>query len=171
MTIPKNMRDGLLAESGSRVYATLPVLVRLLILLPLLALLQGCGRQDSANTGNEQVRRWYTAAQVETGSVVFQQHCAQCHGEQAQGLSSDWRETLADGSFPPPPLNGTAHAWHHPRSVLLQVLDQGGAEFGGKMPAFADILDEEQKLAVIAFFQSYWADEIYAQWLQMGGTN
>lgn len=121
---------------------------------------------------NEQPEgRWYTAAQVETGARVFQQHCAQCHGEQAQGLSSDWRKTLADGSFPPPPLNGTAHAWHHPRSVLLQVVNQGGAEFGGKMPAFADVLEEEQKLAAIAFFQNYWTDETYAQWLQMGGMN
>lgn len=139
----------------------------------LLASLQGCSKSDPVTPGGEAeaVGRWYTAAQTTVGASVYQQHCALCHGEQAQGLVSDWRKTLEDGSFPPPPLNGTAHAWHHPLSVLLQVLNQGGAAFGGKMPAFADTLNEEQKLAAIAFFQSYWTDEIYAQWLQMGGTN
>jgi len=89
----------------------------------------------------------------------------------ARGLVADWRQKLDDDSFPPPPLNGSAHAWHHPRSVLLQVIDNGGAEFGGKMPAFASILDSQQKLAAIAYIQSLWDDETYAKWLLMGGIN
>lgn len=131
--------------------------------------LTGCsGPDEPIETTNQ---RWYTAAQVAAGAVVFQVNCAECHGDSAQGLVNDWRQTLSDGSFPPPPLNGTAHAWHHPRSVLLQVIDNGGSEFGGKMPGFANILDKDQKLAVIAFFQDFWNDEIYSQWMQMGGTN
>ena len=76
--------------------------------------------------------RWYSQPQVDTGSVVFANNCAQCHGDNAEGLGNDWRARLDDGSFPPPPLNGTAHAWHHPNSVLLQVINNGGAAFGGK---------------------------------------
>lgn len=132
-------------------------------------LLTGCS--DPAEQAISANQRWYTAAQVTLGADVFAQNCAECHGESAQGLVADWRQTLADGSFPPPPLNGTAHAWHHPRSVLLQVIDNGGSEFGGKMPGFATVLDDDEKLAVIAFFQDFWNDEIYAQWMQMGGTN
>ena len=115
--------------------------------------------------------RWYSESQLTTGSLVFSQNCAQCHGAQAEGTVSDWKQRLDDGSLPPPPLNGSAHAWHHPQSVLLQVIDSGGAPFGGNMPAFADQLDESEKLAVIAYFQSFWSDEVYAQWTQMGGTN
>ena len=37
------------------------------------------------------------------------------------------------------------------------------------MPAFKDKLTEQDKEAVIAFFQSYWPDEIYAEWLNRGG--
>ena len=107
--------------------------------------------------------RWYSQPQVDTGSVVFANNCAQCHGDNAEGLVNDWRARLDDGSFPPPPLNGTAHAWHHPNSVLLQVINNGGAAFGGNMPAFENVLNEADKLAVIAYFQSYWNDEIYAQ--------
>lgn len=140
-------------------------------LLGWLLIATGCTEYDNATAIVGPVERWYTPSQVAEGAVVFQEHCAQCHGEQAQGLTNDWRQTLADGSFPPPPLNGTAHAWHHPRSVLLQVIDNGGADFGGKMPAFAEVLSDEQKLAAIAFFQELWNDQTYAQWLQMGGTN
>ncbi|MEX2468945.1 MAG: cytochrome c [Pseudohongiellaceae bacterium] len=118
-----------------------------------------------------QTGRWYSAAQMEQGAQVFAQNCAVCHGERAQGLSDDWRQRLDDGSLPPPPLNGSAHAWHHPLPVLLQVINQGGAEFGGKMPGFAELLSEQERLAAIAYFQSFWSEEIYAQWQQMGGTD
>jgi mono/diheme cytochrome c family protein len=121
---------------------------------------------DSVDTG-----RWYSAAQIASGAEVFSLNCAQCHGDDAQGMVSDWRQRLDDGSFPPPPLNGSAHAWHHPNSVLLQVINNGGVEFGGKMPPFATVIDESEKLAAIAFFQNFWSDETYAQWEQMGGTN
>ena len=115
--------------------------------------------------------RWYNAEQVSTGAVVFQQNCAVCHGENAEGIVDDWRERMDDGSFPPPPLNGSAHAWHHPRPLLLQVINEGGVPLGGKMPAFSEVLDEAQKLAAIAYFQNFWNDEIYSSWLQMGGVN
>ncbi len=121
--------------------------------------------QPDAETG-----RWYDRSLAEQGKLVFSQHCASCHGDRAQGLAENWRQRLPDGSLPPPPLDGTAHAWHHPLSVLLQVINDGGIPLGGKMPAFEQQLTEEQKRAAIAFFQSLWSDEIYQQWLQMGGV-
>ena len=114
--------------------------------------------------------RWYSVEQVQTGNKVFQDHCAQCHGAQAQGVTADWRARLEDGSFPPPPLNGSAHAWHHPLSMLLQVINQGGVSLGGQMPAFANRILDTEKLAAIAYFQSFWNDDIYGNWEQMGGT-
>lgn len=127
----------------------------------------------AANTdsGQAEIARWYTPEQVVAGGEVFAQNCAVCHGAEAQGTAGDWREKLADGSFPPPPLNGSAHAWHHPQEILLRVIDYGGEAMGGKMPAFIDVLDESEKLAAVAYFQDFWSDEIYQQWMQMGGTN
>ena len=119
----------------------------------------------------ETAERWYDQQQVTAGAAVFSQYCSECHGDQAQGLASDWRSRLDDGSFPPPPLNGTAHAWHHPLPVLLQVINEGGIPLGGKMPAFADVLEDEQKLAAVAYFQQFWSDEIFQQWQRMGGVN
>lgn len=115
--------------------------------------------------------RWYDPAQVARGKTVFIQNCTVCHGLEAEGTVADWRSRLDDGSLPPPPLNGSAHAWHHPLEVLLRVIDYGGTEFGGKMPAFGEVLEQEDKLAVIAYFQNFWTDEIYQQWMRMSGQN
>ena len=137
------------------------------------ALLLGCAPSQEAGEvgeGTPVAGRWYSVEQVNTGSRVFQDECAQCHGAQAQGITADWRERLDDGSFPPPPLNGSAHAWHHPLSVLLRVINQGGALLGGQMPAFANQISDKEKLAAIAYFQSFWNDDLYGNWEQMGGT-
>ncbi|MFB3103971.1 MAG: c-type cytochrome, partial [Pseudomonadales bacterium] len=57
--------------------------------------------------------RWYTTNEVAKGKVLFLSHCASCHGQAAEG-TLDWRRTDANGNYPPPPLNGSAHGWHHP---------------------------------------------------------
>lgn len=115
--------------------------------------------------------RWYSQAQVDQGQAVFAQNCAVCHGERAEGLTEDWRQRMPDGSFPPPPLNGSAHAWHHPLFQLVQTIETGGIPYGGKMPAFSEALDDDQKLAAIAYFQSFWSEEIYENWLDRGGLD
>lgn len=147
------------------------IIRHLLTALSCLSLLASCSKPEQTSELDLTAERWYTQAQVERGAETFATNCATCHGELAQGLVADWRQKLDDDSFPPPPLNGSAHAWHHPRSVLLQVIDNGGAEFGGKMPGFASTLDTQQKLAAIAYIQSLWNDETYAKWLLMGGIN
>ncbi|MDQ6965838.1 MAG: cytochrome c, partial [Mariprofundaceae bacterium] len=63
-----------------------------------------------------------------------------------------------------PPLNGTGHAWHHSMPLLLQIMQEGGAFYDGNMPGFKEQLSEAEQLAVIAWFQSYWSDDIYRQW-------
>ena len=137
-------------------------------------LLAGCSEptpRQLSDQGSETPTRWYNNEQVLVGAQVFAENCAVCHGDNAEGRVSDWRQRLEDGSLPPPPLNGSAHAWHHPNSVLLQVINNGGTPFGGTMPAFVDVLGKPDKLAVIAYFQNFWSDEIYAQWIQMGGPD
>lgn len=127
--------------------------------------------EEQATSVDVDADRWYSDSQQARGAEVFASNCAQCHGSEAQGLVADWRQKQEDGSFPPPPLNGSAHAWHHPQSVLMQVIDNGGTAFGGKMPEFATVLEQADKLSAIAYFQSFWSDEIYQQWEDMGGNN
>ena len=145
----------------------------LILLLPLsLGLLLTACSDDGQTTGSgiDQSKtqlaasRWYSHENVTRGGPIFAQYCAGCHGEGGQG-SFTWRRPEADGSWPPPPLNGTGHAWHHPIRALGSQIKFGAPGGSGKMPGFAQTLSDQDVVDVIAWFQDKWADEIYAAWL------
>ena len=107
--------------------------------------------------------RWYDEKLVVSGSQLFQQNWAACHGANAEG-TKEWKKTDSSGRYPAPPLNGSAHAWHHSIPQLVRSIKEGGIQLGGVMPGFGGQLDDQQFLALIAYFQSKWPDEIYRTW-------
>jgi len=113
-------------------------------------------------------KRWFTQEQVDKGNITFQNNCAICHGSKANKIK-DWKKTLADGSYPPPPLNGNAHSWHHPYTQLFRIVKNGGKSYDGKMPAFRDKLSDEEIQNTISYFQNMWSDEKYNIWIKNGG--
>ncbi|WP_426417781.1 c-type cytochrome [Aestuariirhabdus sp. LZHN29] len=104
--------------------------------------------------------RWYDLQQVEQGALLFAQHCANCHGGNAQA-TPNWTKPDAQGVYPPPPLNGSAHAWHHSLPKLKAMILDGSQ---GRMPAWRDRLAEHEVVAIIAWFQSLWPDQGYEAW-------
>lgn len=142
-------------------------------LLGCLAVLAGCGEEQNAVAKVEktmlspqhisQDERWYSRQQVNRGNVLFQTQCAVCHQPDASG-TPDWKKLNADGKLPPPPLNGTAHTWHHPLSVLRRTVKIGGVPLGGSMPGFAGKLTDREIDDILAWVQSHWPSEIYAAW-------
>ena len=102
------------------------------------------------------------------GQATFQKHCAVCHGEAAQGLVEDWRKPV-NGKYPPPPLNGTAHTWHHPFSQLKRLVKNGTADLGGSMPAWGDQLSDRKIENTLHYIIQLWPDEIYEAWKKRGG--
>lgn len=114
--------------------------------------------------------RWYSKEQVAQGEELFQQYCAACHGQNAEA-TPDWKKTDANGNYPPPPLNGTAHAWHHDLGLLRRTIREGGAKLGGQMPGFEGQLNEAQIDSIISFFQSKWPDDIYQRWAGRSETS
>ena len=113
----------------------------------------------AANT----VPRWYSADQQAKGAVVFKQNCSVCHGDKAQA-TPNWKQTNDKGQYPPPPLNGSAHAWHHSLDILRTSVRDGGQKIGGLMPSFEKRLSIKDRDNAIAFFQSQWPDELYTKW-------
>lgn len=146
----------------------------ILFLLPVsLLVLAGCSERQDAITDRSRTTdspptvaptdRWYTQDQVMRGNALFQANCAVCHKPDASG-TTNWREPDAQGKYPPPPLNGTAHTWHHPLPVLRRTVRNGGVPLGGSMPGFADKLKPDQIDDILAWVQSHWSDKVYGAW-------
>lgn len=107
--------------------------------------------------------RWYNPGQVVQGQALFQQNCASCHGANAESVAN-WKQGDSNGKALPPPLNGTAHSWHHSLKQLKKTIQQGSIQIGGSMPAFDSLVDESEIDALIAYFQSKWPEQTYRQW-------
>lgn len=99
---------------------------------------------------------------LQQGKNIFTKNCSQCHGNNAEG-SQEWRKPGPDGKYPPPPLNGTAHAWHHPTDVLMEIIKDGTLP-DGNMPSWEGKLSDNEIMAVIFWLQSLWTDEIFNTW-------
>ena len=122
---------------------------------------------DGAATAWAPVKqRWYTPEQVTAGAALYRENCSTCHKENAEG-TADWKTRDANGQLPPPPLNGTAHTWHHPLRALAWQIKFGAPGGQGAMPGFSQTLSDEQVSDVVAWFQDRWSDEIYAQWFEI----
>lgn len=117
---------------------------------------------DSAGT----VTRAIDRKLVQRGLGEYTRSCAQCHGANGEG-AADWRHRGADGKFPPPPLDGSGHAWHHPRADLREMIREGSRPGEGNMPGWKDKLSDEQIDAIIAWFQSLWNDDVFEAWQQI----
>jgi mono/diheme cytochrome c family protein len=117
---------------------------------------------------NKVPERWYSQEQVAIGKPLYAEYCAGCHGDNGQG-GENWDRPNKDGSYPPQPLNGSGHSWHHSRTSIEKTIAQGGTHPGATMPGFADSLDKQQRQAVIAAFQDFWDDKTYSGWLRRGG--
>ena len=106
--------------------------------------------------------RWFETTDVEKGSSLYADNCASCHGANAEG-DKHWPMPTSKGHYPAPPLNGMAHTWHHPLRQLVATVSFGN----GAMPGFQHQLTTQQILDILAFVQSRWPDEIYADWSKM----
>ena len=115
--------------------------------------------------------RGYDPQMLEQGKSVFQANCAACHGENAEGIVKDWHKPDAEGKYPAPPLNGTAHTWHHPVGALFHTIQNGTQSMGGSMPSWKEKLSDEEIFSVIIWLTSLWPDEIYAAWTQRNNQN
>ncbi len=103
---------------------------------------------------------------IALGGKLFKQNCARCHGENAEG-NPHWRKRKPDGKLNPPPLNGTGHAWHHSKKLLMSIITTGTVNQGGSMPTWGNKLSQREIAAVVTWMQSKWPEKIYANWLEI----
>ena len=118
-----------------------------------------------------QINRGYDPQLLSRGETAFQENCAVCHGQRAEGTVKEWQKRDDQGRYPPPPLNGTAHTWHHPIGSLFHTIQNGTLSIGGSMPPWKDKLTDEEIFSVIIWLTSLWPDEIYAAWMRLNNQS
>jgi mono/diheme cytochrome c family protein len=111
-------------------------------------------------------------AEIALGQELYAVHCASCHGPELQG-EANWQTQNEDGSFRAPPHDASGHTWHHSDNLLLESIRHGGARLpdniGGtsNMPAFTEILNDRQMIAVLTYIKSTWPEDVrLIQWQQ-----
>ena len=103
-------------------------------------------------------------SRIERGEIVYQQHCASCHGAELQG-APDWKALNADGTWKPPPHDSTGHTWHRPDQLLTDIIRDGGGFPETRMPAFASVLSDTDIDALLEYLKANWAEQERAfQW-------
>lgn len=102
-----------------------------------------------------------TGDQIALGQEVYAQNCASCHGANLEG-QPDWKRRLQNGRMPAPPHDESGHTWHHSDQDLFDMtkLGVGGVveSYESDMPAFGEILSDEDIAAVLAFIKSTWPE-------------
>ena len=107
------------------------------------------------------------AGDIHLGRALYAEHCAVCHGADLEG-APDWKAPGPDGRLPPPPHDETGHTWHHGDAMLFEYtrrggqayLDDLGVAFDSGMPAFGDVLSDDEIKAILAFIRSTWPARI-----------
>src|SRR5262245_25629521 len=61
---------------------------------------------------------------VKSGSTVYKEYCASCHGANAQG-APNWQERDEHGELPAPPHNVEGHTWRHSDADLYEMVSKG----------------------------------------------
>ncbi len=100
-----------------------------------------------------------TLAEIATGREVYVESCASCHGAGLEG-QPDWQRRLENGRMPAPPHDESGHTWHHSDRNLF-IITRGGVGavvpgYESDMPAFEEVLTDEEIAAVLAYIKSTW---------------
>ncbi len=95
---------------------------------------------------------------VSEGETLYAQHCASCHGANLEGVP-EWKTVQPDGKLLPPPHDSSGHTWHHPDDLLLSIIAEGGEPSNSDMPAYADILTDEETVAILTTIKNSWGPE------------
>lgn len=103
----------------------------------------------------------FAETDLQRGKELYGDNCASCHGAELEG-QPNWQRRLENGRMPAPPHDESGHTWHHSDRVLFEIT-KGGVEavvpgYESDMPAFVDVLTDDEIRAVLAFIKSTWPE-------------
>ena len=102
---------------------------------------------------------------IETGAQLYKSNCASCHGANLEG-QPNWRSPGADMKMPAPPHDASGHTWHHTDQMLFRLTKYGlghvigDDDYKSNMPAYENVLTDQEIIAVLTFIKSRWPENI-----------
>jgi mono/diheme cytochrome c family protein len=103
---------------------------------------------------------------IAAGRTLYVENCASCHGANLEG-QPNWQSPNEDGVLPAPPHDATGHTWHHDNLLLFEYTKLGGkgalaargiADFNSGMPAFEDMISDDNIRDILAYIRSTWPE-------------
>jgi mono/diheme cytochrome c family protein len=121
----------------------------------------GCRREEPPPAPTAALDRLAPMENISRGARLYQEHCAQCHGPEAQG-HPDWQ---TPGVAAAPPLNGTGNDWKRKKPELVAAIKEGIKRKGEPMhPDWKGRLNNEEIEDIITWFQALWPADVYERW-------
>lgn len=96
-----------------------------------------------------------TSEMIASGSKLYSEHCASCHGKAGMGDGDAGREL----SPPPARLSYFVRMPMAADDYLLWAISEGGIPFGTGMPAFKDMLSTDEIWRMIAYMRAGFPDK------------
>lgn len=92
---------------------------------------------------------------VDRGEELYNVHCASCHG--VKGVGENPLDMYAQDEFGyiAPPMDSSAHAWHHTDENLVQTILEGSPR-NPRMAAFKNVLNEDNAKDIVEYIKSLW---------------
>lgn len=98
---------------------------------------------------------------LQAGQEQYNLRCGHCHGYNGEGeIQISAVDTLALGMKVVPPHDRTGHTWMHPEQLLVQFIQQGSPNplYRFQMPAYGEVMTEEEIRQVLAYISLWWTD-------------
>ena len=121
-----------------------------------------CGKKEpEVPAAKENTNRQFSTESLFRGVRLYQEHCALCHGPEAQG-HPDWQNPQVVAA---PPLNGTGNVWKRRKQDMIAIIRNGATRQGEPvMPAWKGRLSDQDIEDIIAWYQALWPAEVYQRW-------
>lgn len=132
-----------------------------LLIVAIIVIGMGAASPDSGANSRDGSRRAAEAPppdpeMVARGREIYTQYCLECHGENGVGENPADPSAVDDsGRYLAPPLDASAHAWHHTDEDLIQFISEGSPR-NPRMKAWKDVLSRGQIRDVVEYIKSLW---------------
>ncbi len=94
-------------------------------------------------------------AAIARGEALYRDTCQACHGVRAVGERPDDMYARDEFGFVAPPLDNSAHGWHHSDSDLVATILNGSPR-NERMRGWKDEMTEAQARDIVAYIKSLW---------------